>query len=147
MRSPLPRPTALARMMRELASGQPLTNPVLRGQGWWRRPGRFLCPPVATPAALASIAAPSHRLAGASAAPILITGASGTLGRAFARVCQKRNLAYKLLSRHDMDIADPASVERALSHHKPWAVINTCGYVRVDDAEPVSYTHLRAHET
>ena len=135
VRSPLPRPTALARMMRELAGGQPLTNPVLRGQGWWRRPGRFLCPPVATPAALASIPAPSQRLTSASAAPILITGASGTLGRAFARVCQKRNLAYKLLSRHDMDIADPASVERALAHYKPWAVINTCGYVRVDDAE------------
>jgi dTDP-4-dehydrorhamnose reductase len=34
-----------------------------------------------------------------------------------------------------MDIADPASVERALAHYKPWAVINTSGYVRVDDAE------------
>ena len=135
VRSPLPRPTALAAMMRELAGGQPLSHPVLRGQGWWRRPGRFLCQPVATPAALTSIAADNHRLVGTSAAPILITGASGTLGRAFARVCQKRNLTYKLLSRHDMDIADPASVERALAHYKPWAVINTCGYVRVDEAE------------
>ncbi|MFC5476628.1 family 1 glycosylhydrolase [Massilia suwonensis] len=135
VRSPMPRPTALAAMMRELASGQPLSNPVLRGQGWWRRPNRFLCPPVATPAALSSIPAPAQRLTGISAAPILITGATGTLGRAFARLCQKRNLAYKLLSRQDMDIADPASVERALAHYKPWALINTSGYVRVDDAE------------
>lgn len=135
VRSPMPRPTALAAMMRELAAGKPLSHPVLRGQGWWRRPNRWLCTPVATPAALTSISADGHSLVGTSAAPILILGASGTLGRAFARICQKRHLHYKLLSRHAMDIADPASVERALSLHQPWAVINTCGYVRVDDAE------------
>lgn len=138
VRSPLPRPTALARMMRELAAGSALSHPVLRGQGWWRRPGRFLCKqPVATPKALASIAADGHRLVGsaASAAPILVLGASGTLGQAFARICGQRSLVHHLLSRADMDIADAASVERALATYKPWAVINTCGYVRVDEAE------------
>ncbi|AWL04115.1 family 1 glycosylhydrolase [Massilia oculi] len=136
VRSPLPRPTALARMMRELSSGAPLSHPVLRAQGWWRRSGRFLCQqPVATPDALTSIAADGHRLVGTAAAPILILGATGTLGRAFARICDKRNLAYRLLSRQDMDIADADSVERALAGYKPWAVVNTCGYVRVDDAE------------
>jgi dTDP-4-dehydrorhamnose reductase len=34
-----------------------------------------------------------------------------------------------------MDIADPVSVERALARLQPWAVINTAGFVRVDDAE------------
>jgi dTDP-4-dehydrorhamnose reductase len=135
VRSPTPRPTALAAMMAELAAGTPLSHPVLRGQGWWRRPGRFLCQPVATPAALASISADGHRLVGSAANPILITGATGTLGRAFARICQKRNIAYRLLSRRDMDIADPASVEDALARFQPWAVINTSGYVRVDEAE------------
>jgi len=135
VRSPLPRPTAVAGMMRELSSGKPLSHPVLRGQGWWRRPGRFLCQPVATPAALISMPAGTHHLGGKTADPILILGATGTLGRAFARICHKRNLAYRLLSRRDMDIADPASVERALGRFHPWAVINACGYVRVDDAE------------
>jgi dTDP-4-dehydrorhamnose reductase len=135
VRAPQPRPTALARMMAELSSGQALSHPVLRGQGWWRRPGRFLCPPVATPAAISSITADGHTLVGTDAAPILITGATGTLGRAFARLCRKRHLAYRLLSRHDMDITNPDSVERALAHHRPWAVVNTAGYVRVDDAE------------
>ena len=135
VRSTLPRPTALAAMMRELASGAQLSHPVLRGQGWWRRPGRFLCPPVATPEALCSITADGHCAVGTQVAPILITGATGTLGRAFARICKKRNLAYRLLSRHDMDIADEASVERALAQFQPWAVINASGYVRVDDAE------------
>ncbi len=135
VRSPQPRPTALAAMMRELAGERPLSHPVLRGQGWWRRSGRFLCQPLATPAALTSISADGHVLVGTAVQPILITGASGTLGRAFARICQERNLAYRLLSRTDMDIADPASVERALERHRPWALINASGYVRVDDAE------------
>jgi dTDP-4-dehydrorhamnose reductase len=135
VRAPQPRPTALAAMMRELSSDAPLSHPVLRGQGWWRRQGRFLCQPVATPDALTSISADGHRLVHGQVQPILITGATGTLGRAFARICQERNLAYRLLSRAEMDIADPASVERALEKYVPWAVINTSGYVRVDDAE------------
>jgi dTDP-4-dehydrorhamnose reductase len=122
-------------MMRELAQNQAPSHPVLRGQGWWRRPGRFLCPPVATPAVLTSISADGHRLVGSGAAPILITGATGTLGRAFARICDKRNLSYRLLGRQELDIADPAAVERALLHYQPWAVVNASGYVRVDQAE------------
>ena len=135
VRTPQPRPTALARMMRELADGAPLSHPVLRGQGWWRRAARFVCQPVATPLALTSISADGHRLVGKEARPILITGATGTLGRAFARLCRERSLAYQLLSRHDMDIADPESVERAMDRYRPWAVVNASGYVRVDDAE------------
>jgi dTDP-4-dehydrorhamnose reductase len=34
-----------------------------------------------------------------------------------------------------MDIGDPASVRTALDRHRPWAVINAAGYVRVADAE------------
>ena len=135
VRAEWPRPTALAVMMRELAAGQALSHPVLRGQGWWRRPGRFLCAPVATPEALSSISADGHTIVGSQVSPILITGATGTLGRAFARVCKKRNLAYRLLSRKEMDIADQGSVEQAIALHQPWAIINASGYVRVDEAE------------
>jgi dTDP-4-dehydrorhamnose reductase len=67
--------------------------------------------------------------------PILITGATGTLGSAFARICKKRNLACHVLTRQEMDITDPASVEAAIQRFKPWAIINAGGYVRVDDAE------------
>jgi dTDP-4-dehydrorhamnose reductase len=67
--------------------------------------------------------------------PLLITGATGTLGQAFARYCELRGLPYHLLTRAEMDIADRASVERMLSSVRPWAVVNTAGYVRVDEAE------------
>ena len=67
--------------------------------------------------------------------PIVITGATGTLGRAFARVCERRGIAYHLTRRLDMDVAEPGSVARLLDAVKPRAAINAAGYVRVDDAE------------
>lgn len=67
--------------------------------------------------------------------PLLITGANGTLGRAFQRVCAIRGIEAVSLGRGEMDITDPISVEKAIAHHNPWAVINTAGYVRVDEAE------------
>nr|MBA3923709.1 SDR family oxidoreductase [Nostocaceae cyanobacterium] len=66
--------------------------------------------------------------------PLAIIGA-GTLGKAFARLCDSRGISYRLLTRQEMDIADPVSVERVLTELQPWAVVNAAGYVRVDDAE------------
>ena len=130
-----PRPTALSEMMRELASGRPLSNPVLQGKGWWRRPGRLLVKPVAAPTAVADLAGWRNFGRDESAQPVLIIGATGTLGSAFARICERRNLAYRIVSRAEMDMADPASVEAAIERYQPWAVINAAGYVRVDEAE------------
>lgn len=134
-RSARPRPTAVASLMRDLSTAREFSHPVLQGQGWWRRPGRFFCPPVATSAAIASLSTERHFGKNHVVQPILITGATGTLGRAFARICETRNLAYRLLSRQDMDMADPVSVESAIVRYRPWAIINAAGYVRVDDAE------------
>lgn len=77
---------------------------------------------------------PEH-LAEDDVRPLLIAGAHGTLGRAFGRICHTRGLVAAELGRAELDIADPASVEKALARHRPWAVVNAAGYVRVDDAE------------
>lgn len=134
VRSPQPRPTALAGMMRELASGKAPSHPALSGTGWWRRPGRFFCEPVVTRHAVITHGQPRPER-GDSVPPLLIIGANGTLGRAFARLCAERDLACHVLTRQQMDMADPASVEAALARYRPWAVVNAAGYVRVDDAE------------
>lgn len=68
-------------------------------------------------------------------ADLLITGATGTLGRAFDRVCQVRGLGRRLTTRAELDIGSEESVTALLDAAQPWAVINTAGYVRVDDAE------------
>jgi dTDP-4-dehydrorhamnose reductase len=132
VRSSPPRATAVASFARALSDGEIPDHPVLAGPGWWKRPGRFYATPVALDNEIASRREPNAR---GDAAPILITGASGTLGHAFARICEQRGIEYRLLGRRDLDIAEAASVEAALDRVKPWAVVNAAGYVRVDDAE------------
>jgi dTDP-4-dehydrorhamnose reductase len=67
--------------------------------------------------------------------PILITGGRGRLGRAFARLCRERYLAFEVTTRADLDIADAAAVNATLARIEPWLVINAAGYVAVDAAE------------
>ncbi|MCA1632469.1 MAG: sugar nucleotide-binding protein [Acidobacteria bacterium] len=132
LRSPRPRPTALASMLRDLAARGEHDHPVLDSPGWWRRLDRLCYPPVAR---RSHAAAASMRGVNKGARTLLITGATGTLGRSFARACEQRGLSYRLLSRREMDIADSEQVAYSLDSLGPWAVVNTAGYVRVDEAE------------
>ncbi|HZX81600.1 MAG TPA: family 1 glycosylhydrolase [Lysobacter sp.] len=127
-----PRPTAIAWLMQELAASRMPDHPVLAGAGWWRREGRLFR---SEPAMLPDVDFPLRPRTGGNRAPILVTGATGTLGRAFARICAERDLHCRVLTRAEMDITEPDSIERAIDQYQPWAVINTAGYVRVDDAE------------
>ena len=137
VRAPRPRPTALARMARDLARGREHDHPALDSPGWWRRLDRLLYPAVRRTRARTEVAREREFDVGMkrAARPLVITGATGTLGRAFARLCEVRGLSYHLLTRAEMDIADGGSVETALARLRPWAVVNAAGYVRVDDAE------------
>jgi len=126
VRAPKPRRTALAHAAESLAKTGAYDHPVLDRAGWWKRDIRFYKPPARKSNACRLVGAPRQ---------LLITGATGTLGRAFSRLCDFRGLDHTLLSRSDMDIADPKSVAATLACHKPWAVINTAGYVRVSEAE------------
>jgi dTDP-4-dehydrorhamnose reductase len=127
LRAPAPRPTALAAMARRLATGEGEPHPVLDVPGWWHRPERLHYPP-------SGRAQPRHA-DDREPRVLAITGATGTLGRSLARVCAVRGIAHRLLSRAEMDIADPSSVRAALDAIRPWAVVNAAGYVRVDEAE------------
>ncbi len=117
------RPTILARAATALASYGTYAHPILARRGWWRRHA-----PATSSGAVVSIRAATSR-------PVLITGASGTLGQAFARLCTVRGLSHVVTSRAEMDIADEASVQAAVARHRPWAIINAAGFVRVAEAE------------
>ncbi|WP_462115158.1 family 1 glycosylhydrolase, partial [Lysobacter xanthus] len=132
VRSGEPRPTAIAWLMKDLATTGLPDHPLLSGAGWWRRPNRFFR---TEPATLPSMDFPLRPRTGTNAAPLLVTGATGTLGRAFARICADRDINCRVLTRAELDITDPDSIERAIDRHQPWAVINTAGYVRVDEAQ------------
>ncbi|QHL88767.1 dTDP-4-dehydrorhamnose reductase [Nibribacter ruber] len=131
VRSGTPRATAAAHLLKKLAAGQDAHH-IARLPGWWKRSNRALYPEPQEATECFGLPVDLEEL---SHTPLLITGATGTLGRAFARICEDRGLPYVLLTRQDMDIADSASVEKALTKYKPWALVNTAGYVRVDDAE------------
>ncbi len=137
VRAPTPRPTALAPMVRSLAARGTYEHPALAAPGWWRRLERLSYPPVARPNRGARVESSAGGLGvrGRAIRPVIITGANGTLGGALARACKLRGLAYELLTRAEMDIADASSVAAALDAYEPWAVVNAAGYVRVDDAE------------
>ncbi|MEA2764964.1 MAG: dTDP-4-dehydrorhamnose reductase, partial [Gemmatimonadaceae bacterium] len=130
LRSAEPRPTAIATMARGLASAGSFDHPVLDGDGWWREPRRFAYPPYHSAHVVRALERGQK-----SQRPVLITGAAGTLGSAFTRICEERGIECRPLTRHELDIADGVSIESALASIKPWAVINAAGYVRVDDAE------------
>ncbi|GGK60093.1 dTDP-4-dehydrorhamnose reductase [Rufibacter glacialis] len=111
-------------------------HPVLKVDGWWKRVCRSIYTNMPEEPENWSQAGNEQMLPHDLAIePLLITGATGTLGRAFARLCDTRGIPYVLLTRQDLDIADAASVEKALQKYRPWALVNTAGFVRVDAAE------------
>jgi dTDP-4-dehydrorhamnose reductase len=110
VRGDQPRMTGVGRVILDLAAGREPEHPVL-----------------ATTA--------DHVVDARASQPILILGSNGTLGGAFVRACQRRGLAHVALSHNELDIAEVAAVRQALAAHRPWAVVNGAGYVRVDTAE------------
>ncbi len=119
-RTERPRPTLVAKLGR----GEPLDHPVLDLPGWWKRPGRTYARP-----RYEMLPTTSER-----ARKLLITGGTGTLGNAFSRICAHRGLPHVLTTRAELDITDEASIAAALEKYRPWAVINTAGFVRTWEA-------------
>lgn len=125
-----PRPTAMAPLLQALVRGERHGHPALDGEGWWRRDLRVTHQSRPHPE-------PGSRCGskGGLRRPLLIAGATGTLGQALARSCEVRGLAYVLTDRAGLDLGNSASIAAALDTYQPWAVINAAGWVRVDDAE------------
>jgi dTDP-4-dehydrorhamnose reductase len=119
------RPTANAHLIKKICAGELCSHPVHFEFG--TKPNARGLPTVEKMF--------PENLLSSRTRPVLIIGARGTLGRAFAHICCMRNISYVLLSRKDMDIGDPAMIDYFLKRHFPWAVINAAGFVRVDDAE------------
>ncbi|MBE9208883.1 sugar nucleotide-binding protein [Nostoc sp. LEGE 06077] len=135
LRSPNPRPTAIAKLVRDLATGNQPNHPLLATPGWWHRPQRLLYPAVSCDNSTRELNSKLSPTPLHPTPPLVIVGAKGTLGQAFARLCELRGITYRLLTRQEMDITNPESVNAVLDELKPWAVVNAAGYVRVDDAE------------
>jgi dTDP-4-dehydrorhamnose reductase len=131
-RAPSPRPTALARLLREIASGSGEHHPCSIGPGWWQRPEAAF---YGTETARTRPARPARPRVVPRRAPVLICGAGGSLGQALIAACEQRDLPAVPTRRHELDIGNPSALERTLEELRPWAIINAAGFVRVDEAE------------
>ncbi len=119
LRSPQPRPTALANAVAALASGQTLPT---EGEGWWERPIRLIYPPVLTGKGIGTESAKGNEV---KRRPLLIVGGQNGLEKTFAALCELRGLGSVLLEQGDIDLWDTASVRQALEGLQPWAVVCT----------------------
>jgi dTDP-4-dehydrorhamnose reductase len=119
VRGDRPRPTAIAHAASSLAKTGRYDHPVLDAPGWWRRNGRWYHPPKHKPLVQRS-----------AVRRVLITGSTGTLGRAFKRICALRGIDCVALSLVGADLANSEQVAAALTRHRPWAVINAAAYDR-----------------
>lgn len=117
-RSGLMRKTALVKIVSALAQGQDYDHPVLKEKGWWHNKER------ATTAYTTG-----------NTKPLLITGRNGTLGKAFERICSLRAIPCIILNRQELDICHAAGIAAAIDLYQPWGVINTAGFVKVNEAE------------
>ena len=66
---------------------------------------------------------------------VLVTGAGGMLGQDVVRVAQDMRHQVVALTRDDLDVTDPARVERLIIREHPDAVINCAAWTNVDGAE------------
>lgn len=64
---------------------------------------------------------------------VAVTGANGQLGTDLCQSLQDFDVVP--LTHADIDIADMASIRKAMLRHKPAVIINTAAYVLVDDSE------------
>jgi dTDP-4-dehydrorhamnose reductase len=118
--------TQLAKLIRSLAQQEKYNHPLLQQPGWWQRDSRFHS--FMNHQSLTNDSIPES-------SPIFIVGKTGTLGYAFTQLCQLRNIPFLALTRKEFDLTDRVNMETMILKHKPWAIINAAGYVRVDEAE------------
>jgi dTDP-4-dehydrorhamnose reductase len=122
-----PRPTALTQQIAHFVNDTPYNHPILQSDGWWEKPTRLIY-------GHQIYSNPKKKLNN-NVTPVLIIGANGTLGSAFTKLCTSRGITYQALTRNEVDFTDPQQIEAIINKYKPWAIINTAGFVKVDVAE------------
>ncbi|MGI8636622.1 MAG: SDR family oxidoreductase, partial [Segetibacter sp.] len=120
--------TALTHLVKSLSKGVDFEHPVLKEEGWWKRP-------CAIEYKLEELCEHAPGIKKVQTNPLIIIGKTGALATAFSRICNFRSIHHISLGRNEVDIADVADIERMITHYNPWAIINTAGFSKIDEAE------------
>jgi dTDP-4-dehydrorhamnose reductase len=111
VRSGEPRPTLMARVLRQLAHGEAADAPCLSAAGWWKRASRM----GGTPPPSSYEVEPGKSQA-PGVAPLLIVGDDGPLTHLAIRACETRALHYT---------RSGADLQQSIADARPWAVLDT----------------------
>lgn len=133
IRSGKPRQTAIAKFIKAIHEGKEFQNSLLQVPGWWKRESRVTFPNKKINIQLSQAQYELEMYKGLS--PLLIIGATDSLGKAFAKVCSLRGIVFKLANQNQIDITSKESIEAYLKTATPWAIINAAGFSDIDEAE------------
>lgn len=130
IRSGKPRSTALADLVKSLTGKANIQKNLLSIPGWWNRNVRIK---YLEPKNLESRIDLEYSMYSGSS-PILILG-KGAMSIAFEKLCRLRGLPAVSSRDLPIDHLTEDIILRLISQHRPWAIINTTNYSRIDDAE------------
>ncbi len=119
------RPTALALLIKSFNQQVNINKNLLTLPGWWQLNSRFY----------KQNGSKKEATRFQPKQPVIIIGKTGTLGKAFSKICTERNIPHFLLGRDKADICDETCLKDMIASYRPWAIINAAGYVKVDEAE------------
>lgn len=123
IRGGVPRPTALAPLLKSLAeTGKPL-HPLSKQVGWWQRPDRLLLARMAKGTSRCY----NRRIPAERAAPLLIFGSGEILGQSFMEACRMRGLAFVAPASGELDLLNKPALKQYFLKFRPWAVVNAAG--------------------
>lgn len=123
IRGPMPRPTAIARMVSSLASEGEHRHPVLDVPGWWRRPDRLWYESDAIDEPPAFTAMEDDQPLSA-ARPILIVGESNRLRNALEAALTSRVIPFQIADPTREEGFNVARIGRTIDESQAWAVID-----------------------
>ena len=126
VRAPTPRPTAIARMVGDLATKGRHDHPTLAVPGWWHRPDRFIYGRAVMSNGSSRIGGPGERN-DRGVRPILIAGEDSPVVNALAIACRERSIPYQVIGRWTALNFAPDAIAERLRKLDAWAVLD--GYM------------------
>lgn len=128
VRSGVPRPTALAMLLKTLSSEQEFYHPVLEASGWWKRETRFLH------SIKNNKEIPVRKRINCK--PLLIIGKANPLGVLFSHMCHEREIYHTAINDLDFFLNNTGYLEKIIREINPWAIVDASGYYRkIEEAE------------
>jgi dTDP-4-dehydrorhamnose reductase len=125
VRGPSPRPTAIARMVRDLARLGEHRHPVLDLPGWWRRADRFTYKTVPELDGQQT-QSPEPASPHPSARPVLLVGGQSRLRTALEETLRRKVIPFRVIDR-DAAIDNPAGIGEVIDESRAWAVVDSNG--------------------